>query len=85
MEGKEYVVHPPEMPAAASMPQGPHVPTKAEVWTSTQLKMPVLTKVTGSFGQQTCYCKAAPTSDPDASLFQIPIGYQLSAPASKGQ
>ena len=45
-----------------------------ETWTSTKLQLPVLTKMTGSFGLQTCQCKTLPTP-PDPSVFQIPPGY----------
>lgn len=71
----------PGMPQASSMPKPPPktpaLPTVAEVWTSTSLHLPVLTKITGSFGQHTCYCKNVPTGEPHPSVFQIPPGYNL--------
>ena len=45
-----------------------------ETWTSTKLQLPVLTTMSGAFGQQTCRCKTLPTP-PDPSAFQIPPGY----------
>jgi hypothetical protein len=64
-------------PQAPSMPKPPAMPTVAEVWTSSSLHLPVLTKITGSFGQRTCYCKNAPAPEPHPSAFQIPPGYSL--------
>jgi hypothetical protein len=66
----------PGMPPAPGMPK-PAMPTVAEAWTSTSLHLPVLTKITGSFGQRTCYCKNAPAPEPHPSAFQIPPGYSL--------
>jgi hypothetical protein len=42
--------------------------------------MPVLTKVSGPFGEQTTYCKAAPSAEPHPALFQIPPGYKPIVP-----
>jgi len=67
----------PGMPQAPGMPKPPAMPTVAEVWTSASLHLPVLTKITGSFGQRTCYCKNAPTGEPHPTVFQIPPGYSL--------
>jgi hypothetical protein len=67
----------PGMPQTPGAPKPPAMPTVAEVWTSTSLHLPVLTKITGSFGQRTCYCKNAPTGEPHPSAFQIPPGYSL--------
>jgi len=66
----------PGMPKPPQMPAPPQVPTVAEVWSSTKLGTPVLTKVTGPFGQQTTYCKPQQTAEPHPSNFQIPPGYQ---------
>jgi hypothetical protein len=68
---------PPGMPQAPAMPKPPAMPTVAEVWTSASLHLPVLTKITGSFGQRTCYCKNAPSGEPHPTAFQIPPGYSL--------
>jgi hypothetical protein len=64
-------------PPAASPPAQPQLPRTVEVWTSTKLHMPVLTKVTGSFGQQTNRCKCSSAGEPPASKFQIPSGYKV--------
>lgn len=50
-----------------------------EVWTSTKLKMPVMTTTIGSFGQKTCTCKCSPVSPPP-STFDIPPGYTVIQP-----
>jgi hypothetical protein len=50
-----------------------------EVWTSTKLKMPVLTRTIGSFGVRTCICKCSPV-EPPASTFQIPSTYTVVHP-----
>jgi hypothetical protein len=67
----------PQVPGAPGMPKPPAMPTVAEVWTSSSLHLPVLTKITGSFGQRNCYCKNAPSGEPHPSSFQIPAGYKL--------
>jgi hypothetical protein len=53
--------------------------TSWEVWTSTKLLMPVLTRAIGSFGVRTCICKCTPVAPP-ASLFQVPSGYTVIRP-----
>jgi hypothetical protein len=67
----------PGMPAPPQAPPAPKMPTVAEVWTSTKTKMPVLTKVTGPFGQQVCHCKPGPESEPHPAVFQVPPDYKL--------
>lgn len=67
----------PGAPPPPGTPKPPGMPTVAQVWTSTSLHLPVLTTITGSFGQRTCYCKNAPTAEPHPSTFQIPAGYSL--------
>jgi hypothetical protein len=67
----------PGMPQAPQMPQAPPMPTVAQVWTSTKTKLPVLTKITGPFGEQICHCQTAPTFEPPPSTFQVPQGYQM--------
>ena len=72
----------PAPPAIPEPPAPPPVPVVTEVWTSTELKLPVLTKTTSQFGQQMCRCKYAAGAEPAASLFQIPPGYKsVTAPA----
>lgn len=52
-----------------------------EVWTSTKLKMPVMTTTIGSFGQKTCVCKCSPLPPPP-STFEIPPGYTVIQPSN---
>lgn len=59
-------------PAIPGLP----LPTLAswEVWASSKLKMPLLTKAIGTFGLNTTICKCSAVAPPPA-LFQIPPGY----------
>lgn len=66
----------PGMPGAPAVPQPAQVPMIAETWVSTKLQMPVLTRITGSFGQSMCHCKNTVAGEPPASAFQIPQGYK---------
>ena len=50
-----------------------------EMWTSTKLQLPVLTRTVGSFGVRTCRCRCTPVEAP-ASTFQIPTGYTVIRP-----
>jgi hypothetical protein len=72
----------PKAPAApaASTPKLPPGPSVTEVWTSTKLKTPVLTKVTTPAGEQTTYCKPTSMEEPHPSLFQVPAGYKIKPP-----
>ncbi|HEV3329812.1 MAG TPA: hypothetical protein VG096_02450 [Bryobacteraceae bacterium] len=78
----------PGMPAAPALPGAPAVPgapplpkpgspTVAEVWTSTKMHLPMLTKTTGPFAQATSQCHSAVPGEPHPSVFQIPAGYKL--------
>lgn len=78
----------PKMPQLAGSPKSPAVPkappmpkaaqpTVTEVWISTKLKTPVLTKITSALGSQTTYCKPTSTQEPHPSMFEIPPGYKL--------
>jgi hypothetical protein len=64
------------LPKAPSPPKAPQ-PTVTEVWISTKLKTPVLTKITSALGSQTTYCKPTSTQEPHPSMFEIPPGYKL--------
>lgn len=81
VEGKLYTIPMPNIPAPPSPPgmptppSTPQMPLTTEVWTSTTLLMPVLTKTMGSFGQQICQCRLVPT-EPPATAFQIPPDYK---------
>lgn len=66
----------PQMPGAPGMPKAPAMPVVAEIWTCAKTHLPVMTKVSGSFGTQTSVCKPAQTAEPHPSAFQIPAGYK---------
>jgi hypothetical protein len=73
----------PQMPGMPAAPATPRPPATAEVWTSTSMAVPMLSKVTGSFGQLTQVCRSAVPGEPHPSAFQIPPGYKLIAPTPK--
>jgi hypothetical protein len=87
VDGKRYMVQPPTppqlpgapqipgAPAPPQLPTPPQAPTIAEVWSSTKLGTPVLTKISGPFGQSMTYCKPQQIGEPAPSNFQIPPGY----------
>ncbi|MGA8201547.1 MAG: hypothetical protein WB814_15885, partial [Candidatus Sulfotelmatobacter sp.] len=66
----------PALPKPPPIPKAPQ-PTVTEVWISTKLKTPVLTKITSALGSQTTYCKPTSTQEPHPSMFEIPSGYKL--------
>jgi hypothetical protein len=66
----------PALPKAPPLPKAAQ-PTVTEVWISTKLKTPVLTKITSALGSQTTYCKPTSTQEPHSSMFEIPPGYKL--------
>jgi hypothetical protein len=70
----------PAPPKPPALPQPPQMPTTVETWTSTQLHLPMLTKVQGSFGQMTQVCHTAVPGEPHPSAFQIPPGYKVILP-----
>ena len=72
---------PPEVPAMLPVPPPlpPPSPVVTEVWTSTQHSIPMLTKTTGSFGQQMSQCKRLVPGEPPPHIFQIPAGYKIVA------
>ena len=69
----------PQPPQSPAPPPMPPPPTISEVWTSTKLKLPVLTKTQGPFGQQICQCKYS-EAPPPPHLFQIPPDYKVATP-----
>jgi hypothetical protein len=84
LPGAPQVPAAPQAPGMPQLPPKPNVapmPTTIDVWTSTKLAMPVLTQVTGPFGQQTCACSAAQTAEPHPAMFQIPPGYKPVMPS----
>jgi len=70
VEGMQYTFQPP------ALPKPPAMPTTAEVWTSVKTKLPMLTKITGPFGQQICQCKTSTAPEPPPTAFQIPQDYK---------
>jgi hypothetical protein len=66
----------PQVSGAPQSPAMPKPPTVAEVWTSQTTGLPVLTKISGEFGQHTTYCKTAPAAEPAPSTFQPPPHYK---------
>jgi hypothetical protein len=50
-----------------------------EVWTSTTLHLPVLTRTLGAFGERLCKCRCTPVQPPPA-MFEIPAGYTVIQP-----
>jgi len=75
----------PAVPGLPGAPKPPAVPqpTVVETWVSTKLQMPVLTRITGSFGQSMCHCKNTVPGEPPPSTFQIPPNYkQIGAPGT---
>ncbi len=78
----------PKMPGAPAIPGAPAPPALpqpmvAETWVSTKLQMPVLTRITGPFGQSICYCKNTVPGEPSPSAFQIPPNYkQIGLPST---
>jgi hypothetical protein len=70
----------PGAPKPPQKPKLPAIPSVTEVWTSVNLKTPVLTKVTTAAGEQTTYCKPVSMDEPHPSVFQIPQGYKIKPP-----
>lgn len=52
-----------------------------EIWTSTTLQLPVLTRTIGTFGEKLCACKCTPVPPPP-SMFEIPPGYKVIQPTA---
>jgi hypothetical protein len=74
--GKRFTMPSPSMPKPPGMPGAPQMPVVAEIWTCAKTHLPVLTKISGSFGTQTSICKTAQTAEPHPATFQIPPGYK---------
>ena len=64
----------PGIPPAPSAPPGP---ITADVWTSTKMHLPMLTKMNGGFGQLTHACQAVSPGEPHPAAFQIPPDYKM--------
>lgn len=67
----------PGAPGTPSAPNPPQGPTLAEVWTSTSTRLPMLTKMTGGFGQITQVCQGVTHGEPHPAAFQIPPDYKV--------
>lgn len=70
----------PPVPPAPGMPPAPQMPTVAELWTSTSMRVPMLTKMSGAFGQLTQVCQRAVPGEPHPAAFQIPPDYKVIMP-----
>jgi hypothetical protein len=66
----------PQAPGMPQMPPKPPMPVVAEVWTSSKLQLPMATKISGSFGQQTAICQKAIPGEPHPAVFEIPKDYK---------
>lgn len=75
-EGKRYMVTLPTPPQLPNAPQTPQPPVITEIWTATKSQLPVLTKITGPFGEQLCRCRIIESMEPDPQVFQIPPDYK---------
>ena len=80
VQGKRYTLPPIAPPPPPPLPGMPAVvaalPMIAEVWVSTKLLMPVLSRITGSFGQQMCHCTNTVPGEPPPTAFQVPADYK---------
>jgi len=88
-EGKLFSVTPPPLPPRPAVPgiptpaafRPPLTPqaamTTVEVWTSTQLHVPLLTKINGPGGQTISTATKAVPCNPPPSFFQIPPEYKV--------
>jgi len=77
--GKRFTLPPlapPQPPGLPGAPVLPVLPMIAETWVSTKLLMPVLSRITGSFGQQMCHCKNTVPGEPPPTAFQVPADYK---------
>jgi hypothetical protein len=69
---------PPQAPGMPATPAAAHGPATTEVWNSTKMGVPMLTKMSGGFGQLTQVCHRAVPGEPHPSTFHIPQGYKVS-------
>ena len=75
--GMPAVPKAPQMPGTPPAPPAPQPPATTEVWNSPSMGVPILAKMSGSFGQLTQVCHSAVPGEPHPSNFQIPQGYQV--------
>jgi hypothetical protein len=83
MPGMPAAPKPPQMPGMPPAPATPQPPVTGEVWNSTKMGVPMLTKMSGSFGQLTQVCHSAIPGEPHPSAFQIPQGYKVTGAVLK--
>ena len=75
-EGKHFIFqHTPQLPNVPQ-PNLPSLTHSVEVWTSTKTRLPLLTRMTESFGQQINRCKCAAATEPAPTQFLIPADYK---------
>ncbi|HEY3838765.1 MAG TPA: hypothetical protein VGL72_19445 [Bryobacteraceae bacterium] len=67
----------PKMPGAPAVPAAPQTPATTEIWSSTKMLLPMMSKTTSGFGQMTQVCHQAIPGEPPPSTFQIPQGYKV--------
>jgi hypothetical protein len=67
----------PQAPKPPAAPAAPKPPTIADFWHSPALCLPMLTKMSGPFGQMTQACHSAVPGEPHPAAFQIPPGYKV--------
>jgi hypothetical protein len=72
---------PPAMPTPPQPPKSALASLVTEAWTSTKLHLPVLSRITGAFGKQTCHCKNLVSAEPPAAHFEVPRGYKPVGPS----
>jgi hypothetical protein len=78
VEGKEYIIQKVPKVPGLQLPNAPQPPPiTSEVWTSTKLQLPVLTRLKGSFGEQLCHCRVTEMVAPNPQMFQIPPDYKV--------
>jgi hypothetical protein len=73
---KPEIPKPPALPEKPELPPKPPIPVETEIWTSTKLLLPVLTRTKGKFGEQICHCKYTEGVEPPPAEFEIPPDYK---------
>ena len=75
---------PPQLGGVPGVPkmQLPQMPHTVEVWTSSKLHLPLMTKTTSGATQQTMTCKQVTPGEPAKCAFKIPLDYKIIHPPS---
>jgi hypothetical protein len=76
LEMPEMAVDPDLPPLPPAPPPPPLKETVSEVWSSTSLLIPMLSRTVTSWGNQVSHCKNALPGEPDPALFEIPPDYK---------